>query len=360
MTPRRLSPPFPAFSAVILFSLVTACTTKTQSVSALDSTCTACHASTVAHQKAVRRCTDCHGGAELPADQLAAFRLQNPQYGDTLYQQTMDSSHVHPKAGNDVFFPAAGLTGQRGACYNAGVDIDCNGGDPNGLGTVDDAVDSEYSRDLNYVRFINPGDLRVAHASCGGGAPGSGNFGGCHTEEVSRMRRSMMATNASVVSAAFLGNRGLAESMPNDPRGYTFLLEAPLGADACFHTDLNAYDSDCLIAQRNYPNDELSSQDPQNAPGAFEAFPGAITPALGTSLGGVARTLLHAGFNTRLGGIGGNPVDGDAHDHLDPPDNHSNATQLGLVDSSSLCPGGTPPATTVEPVDGALRGFRAY
>ena len=163
-----------------------------------------------------------------------------------------------------------------------------------------------------------------------------------------------------MVSAAYLGNRGLAESKPDDPRGYSFALEGPLGADACFHSDTNQYDSACLIAQLNYPADELSALDPQNAPGAFEAFPGAVKPVDGTNVGGVARTLLHGGYNPRLGGIGGNPVDGDAHDHLDPPDNLSNATQLGLADASALCPGGTPPATTVEPLDGALRGFRAF
>src|SRR6185295_19064558 len=112
--------------------------------------------------------------------------------------------------------------------------------------------------------------------------------------------------------------------------------------------------------QRSYPGDELSSLDPENAPGAFEAFPGAVKPVDGTNVGGVARTLGHGGFNTRLGGIGGNVVDGDAHDHLNPPDNLGNTTGLGLADASALCPGGTPPATTVEPVDGALRGFRAY
>jgi hypothetical protein len=346
-------------SSVVIFS--GGCHVKTQATSGVDaSSCSLCHTSTLAHTKAVRTCTDCHGGSQLPAAELATFNQTKPHYGDALYQEAMDATHVHPKTGNDVFFPNAGLSGQRGACFNGAVDLDCNAGDPNGLGTVDDAVDSEYARDLNYVRFINPGDLRVAHASCGGGAPGAGNYGGCHAEEVSRTRRAMMATNASVVTAAFIGNRGAAESAPADPRGYVFALEGPLGADACFHTDTNQYDSDCLVAQRNYPNDEFSDADPQNQPGAFEAFPGTVKPVDGTNVGGVARTLPHGGFHPRLGGIGGNPVDGDAHDHLDPPDNLSNATQLGLADASALCPGGTPPATTVEPVDGALRGFRAY
>ncbi len=28
-------------------------------------------------------------------------------------------------------------------------------------------VDAEYNRDLNYTRFLNPGDLRVAKIGCG-------------------------------------------------------------------------------------------------------------------------------------------------------------------------------------------------
>src|SRR4051812_32994666 len=91
-------------------ALSSGCQTKTQSVSALDSTCTACHANTLAHAKAVRSCTDCHGGAELPSEQLTAFKAANPKYGESLYQQTMDASHVHPKGGNDLFFLQAGLT----------------------------------------------------------------------------------------------------------------------------------------------------------------------------------------------------------------------------------------------------------
>src|SRR5262249_48658782 len=110
---------------------------------------------------------------------------------------------------------------------------------------------------------------------------------------------------------------------------------------------------------------------PQNVPGAFEAFPGAVKPVDGTNVGGVARTLPHGGWSPRLGGIGGNPVTGDAHHPLDPPHNLGNPPGLGLAPNSPLRPRGPahtpraraaapPPATPVEPVDGALRGFRAY
>jgi hypothetical protein len=71
---------------------------------------------------------------------------------------------------------------------------------------------------------------------------------------VQRVRRSMMATNASVVTAAFIGNRGRLQKADGiDPRGYVFDLDGPTGADTCFKTDSNQYDSDCLVAHRSYP-----------------------------------------------------------------------------------------------------------
>jgi hypothetical protein len=326
------------------------CSTSTQSVSALGGGCESCHTHvTPAHTHAVIGCTDCHGGNAPSATDTAVLAFA--PYGSMQYQAVVDASHVHPKAGNEAFFLAAGLTGARGACFNGAVDPDCNGGDANGLGSVDDAVDSELARDLNYARFINPGDLRVAHASCGGGAPGAGNYGGCHVEEVQRVRRSMMATNASVVTAAFIGNRGRS-----DARGYVFDLDGPQGADGCFRTSDNKYDSACLVGHRAFAGDDLGAGDAENAPGRFEAFPGRVA-ALSSS----TSTLAHGGHAPRLAGVGGHALDGTSQpqDHMDPPDNVSDQTSLALPDNTALC-AAAPPATSVDPVDGVLRGFRAY
>ena len=50
----------------------------------------------------------------------------------------------------------------------------------------------------DYVRFINPGDLRVAPQTCGGA--------GCHADEVRRVQSSMMSTGAMLWGAALYNN----------------------------------------------------------------------------------------------------------------------------------------------------------
>ena len=49
-----------------------------------------------------------------------------------------------------------------------------------------------------FVRFVNPGDLRVAHLSCG--------TTGCHTSEVAQVRKSMMTHGAMLWEAALYNN----------------------------------------------------------------------------------------------------------------------------------------------------------
>ena len=59
-----------------------------------------------------------------------------------------------------------------------------------------------------FIRFVNPGDLRVAHISCG--------TMGCHTQEVARVRKSMM-THGCMLWGAALYNNG---SVPNKNPAY--------------------------------------------------------------------------------------------------------------------------------------------
>lgn len=49
-----------------------------------------------------------------------------------------------------------------------------------------------------FIRFVNPGDLRVAHISCG--------TGGCHPKEVQTNRKQIMATGAMLWGAALYNN----------------------------------------------------------------------------------------------------------------------------------------------------------
>ena len=87
-----------------------------------------------------------------------------------------------------------------------------------------------------------------------------------------------MATNAAVVTAAFIGNRGQLQKPGQqiDPRGYAFDLDGPRGSDSCFRAEENRFDPACLIdpARRVYPPDDvLSAAAPENDPGEFETFP---------------------------------------------------------------------------------------
>jgi hypothetical protein len=52
--------------------------------------------------------------------------------------------------------------------------------------------------DAEYIKFINPGDLRVAEQTCGGS--------GCHSAEVQRVRTSMMTHGAMLWGAALYNN----------------------------------------------------------------------------------------------------------------------------------------------------------
>ncbi len=52
--------------------------------------------------------------------------------------------------------------------------------------------------DPEYIKFVNPGDLRVADETCG--------RAGCHATEVSRVRTSMMTHGAMLWGAALYNN----------------------------------------------------------------------------------------------------------------------------------------------------------
>ncbi|MEX0586999.1 MAG: hypothetical protein WD176_10165, partial [Pirellulales bacterium] len=116
--------------------------------------CVQCHSGVKdMHGKATVRlgCCDCHGG-----DPAAT---------------TIEEGHVHPR------FPHAWLTS----------------GNPVRSYTL---LNQEHPE---FVRFVNPGDLRVAHLSCGPV--------GCHTKEVLQVRTSMM-THGSMLWGAALYNNG--------------------------------------------------------------------------------------------------------------------------------------------------------
>src|ERR1035438_8382403 len=95
-------------------------------------------------------CTDCHGG-NAQISLLAGVAQDSPQYREVTKQ-----AHPRPR-----FAENARTSGNPVRAYTQWL-----------------------KEDRDYIKFVNPGDLRVAQQTCG--------RSGCHTAEVQRVRTSMM------------------------------------------------------------------------------------------------------------------------------------------------------------------------
>jgi hypothetical protein len=134
--------------------------------------CLSCHTNIEpmhASEQVKLGCTDCHGGDVKPSAGSAA--PGSPQYEDA-----KNAAHVpprFPKAWEDPTHP-----GRRSAA------------NPERTYTLLNRESPEF------IRFINPGDLRIADESCGS----------CHTKEVVRVKKSIMATTALLWGGAAYNN----------------------------------------------------------------------------------------------------------------------------------------------------------
>ncbi len=134
-----------------------------------NSGCVSCHTSTdepSMHPTGTVRlaCIDCHGG-DSTATLAPGTNSKTPEY-----EQIKNRAHVQP---ND---PAlAGRSGNPQRLY------------------------TKWLREsYEYVRFVNPGDLRVAAETCG--------TAGCHAPEVMKVKTSMMTHGAMLWGAALYNN----------------------------------------------------------------------------------------------------------------------------------------------------------
>ncbi len=110
--------------------------------------------------------------------------------------------------------------------------VDCHGGNASAESKDGAHVHPIYERDwpqsgalpvrsyamLNdespeFVRFVNPGDLRAARLSCGSK--------GCHVDEVENVRKSMMATGAMLWESALYNNGVYPEKIARFGEAYT-------------------------------------------------------------------------------------------------------------------------------------------
>ena len=64
-----------------------------------------------------------------------------------------------------------------------------------------------------FIRFVNPGDLRVAHLSCGSS--------GCHSGDVHNVRKSLMTTGSMLWGAALYNNGAFPQKRPAFGESYS-------------------------------------------------------------------------------------------------------------------------------------------
>jgi hypothetical protein len=108
-------------------------------------------------------CIDCHGGD-------AAIRAQGMEKGSAAYDDAKKKAHIQPR------FPESWKTSAN----------------------PERPYDLTLQESAEFIRFVNPGDLRVAHLSCGAS--------GCHTGDVHDVNSSMMTTGAMLWGAALYNN----------------------------------------------------------------------------------------------------------------------------------------------------------
>lgn len=356
---------------------------------AFDGTCINCHDGLSAgqvHPTFKLRCIDCHGGNDQVTVPENAFEdpaiFRDPD--------RIAASHVGYKdPALARFFFANGIDDDGDGLVDEFINFDdiqtptqvVNGdfGEVAELGLqgegVGQFIDTEYNRDLNYTRWINPGDLRVATISCGSGSRVAGETSSnCHQNVVENMRRSIMVNQAAVINGAMYGNESWRLTFQTerddiapaaDPRagafGYTLDY---VGIDKCIATpeDIEddpraqpTFNSTCLelIATANDPDAQGGAPGNAGLP-PFEAVQGKIEgSAPGTEEGKTAPHVSSLPGSGRLEGWGGKDVREVAAilPEMEPVPNEDLA-----ADGAGLNFVGPIP----DPVDNILRGFRAY
>jgi hypothetical protein len=138
-----------------------------EEVAAFSKSCLACHGQTdshTMHETSVRlACVDCHGGRhdiEIPKDLSA---------NDPRRRVLMLAAHVQPKI-KDLW--------------------------PGGGGNPQNAAAATLAESPDFIRFINPGDLRAAQVACAS----------CHPDQTRSVPTSMMAHGAMLWQAALYNN----------------------------------------------------------------------------------------------------------------------------------------------------------
>nr|HEX4318953.1 hypothetical protein [Kofleriaceae bacterium] len=211
------------------------------------------------------RCIDCHGGndqVDVPPDATVVSSGSATDTGKFRDPALLKQAHVQYK--NPVlarFFFANGIDDNNDGVIDDAFLADAAGSQAANLGEVyepglhgdgpGEFVDSEYNRDLNFTRFHNPGDLRVATIGCGSrnrAALEGGGGGGCHQETIEVVRRSIMVNQAAVTNGAYYGNESWRPDFFN-ARDKIAPANDPRAGGLGYQLDYNAADSCIDLSQ---------------------------------------------------------------------------------------------------------------
>jgi hypothetical protein len=393
-------------SIFVLAALLVGCTAEETVLEPadfkFDGTCVNCHAGLTAghvHANYKLRCIDCHGGDDQVAVPDKAFENKSLAPGGKGFRDPdlVAAAHVLPGSDNGKpgtqkdptlarFFYANGVDDDLDGFIDETIDPTefVAGGTLSDLGEVfepgmhgdggGEFMDMELNRDLNYTRFLNPGDLRVATIGCGRGnrAAFDGGGGGlCHQETIDIVRRSIMVNQAAVTNGAYYGNESWDASFvaqrdkngeARDPRFGAFSYALDYDGDPdCVKPppDLKNprsqpfFDRACLQARATAEDSQVGANatgcgpagdDPCGNTG-LPAFEIAQGTSKGDLIGGKQTVDTKGAGDSRWEGWGGQAVTGDPHAELAP-----------LLDRDIPGLEGVVP----DPVDNILRTFRAY
>ncbi len=382
---------------------------------AFDGTCVNCHAGLNAghvHFSYKLRCIDCHGGNDQVPVPTEAFKNKNLDAGGGGFRDPdlLKLAHVIPgsKQGTPFtnvvnqpsqdpelarFFYANGIDDDLDGFIDETIDPDefVVGGTLTDLGEVfepgmhgdgaGEFMDMELNRDLNYTRFLNPGDLRVATIGCGRGnraAFDGGGGGQCHQETIDIVRRSIMVNQAAVTNGAYYGNESWDQGFVDqrdggsnnnmkarDPRfgAFSYALDYDGNPD-CIKPppDLKDprsqpfFDRACLQARATMVDPQVAANlgdacGPTGTDPCGQGGVPAVEIAQGTIKGDpelfatkTTKKTVGAG-DSRWEGWGGQPNNADPHAELAPLQDRDIPGLEGAVP---------------DPVDNILRTFRAY
>jgi len=153
-------------------------------------------------------CTDCHGGVGWITTRTMAQLMQPdalPAFLKEVGVSDVSSEAIAKRLETRTFKQVSDFEAARDAAHihrptdaTLGRWSNRTGGESISSGNPEILYGAQLAEDWEFIRFVNPGDLRVAALSCG--------TTGCHTETVIKVQKSMMATAPMLWGAALYNN----------------------------------------------------------------------------------------------------------------------------------------------------------